>query len=78
MAIEYTHADLFAIQANNKFMMGDPIDDAELAALIDFYRDVVKKLEMLGQDWILLTRECRRRLLSLEDFQRERRIYKTT
>lgn len=75
MSIEYTQADFFAIQANNKFMMGDSIDDMELAALIDFYSDVVKKLEMLGQDWILLTQECRRRLLNLEDFQRARRTH---
>lgn len=62
----------FAQQANEKFTTGEAITDAELSVLIARYKKGCEFLEMLGPEFGLARKECRRRLGTLLDYQNAR------
>lgn len=69
----WTEAEAFFLQASAKFEVGDPIDDFELAALIEQYQQGCKFLELLGPEFGLARKECRQRLFKLQDYRESRR-----
>lgn len=58
--------------ANEKFRIGDPIDDAELALLLDFYRDLEFKLDLMGERFHFAWRDARDNAQRLDDYRKAR------
>ena len=63
----------FLREANEKFLIGDPIDDQELSALLRFYEGMCRGLAFLDGHFHLAWGECNRRRNTLEDYQRARK-----
>lgn len=63
----------FLKQANEKFLIGDAIDDQELRALLQFYNEMEAGLDFLGDRFYYQWNEIRRRRDLLEDFRRARK-----
>ena len=60
-------------EANEAFLIGDPISDKELKSLIAFYTRITDDLAVLGPHFRLSWKECLSRLQTLEGYQQSRK-----
>ena len=60
---------------NERFKNGEGIEDEELEALLEFYKDLEEKLSLLGPEFDLAKNEVRQRLRVLQSFSYHRNFH---